>query len=225
MRILLIEDDRDLCGVLRPRLEQAGFVVDCCHDGEEGLYYLCQPVYDAAVLDRMLPGLDGVTLLARARAQGIATPVLLLTALDRVQDRVAGLDAGADDYLGKPFDMRELLARLRALCRRPGGGEAAQLRAGDLVLDAGGLILSGPAGQVTLSRREAQLLEALMRAPGQTLHRTVLFGRVWGPDSEVESGNLDSYIHFIRRRLRAVGSRAQAVTVRGVGYRLEVGGC
>ena len=104
MRILLIEDDRDLCGVLRPRLEQEGFVVDCCHDGEEGLYYLCQPVYDAAVLDRMLPGLDGVTLLARARAQGITTPVLLLTALDRVQDRVAGLDAGADDYLGKPFD-------------------------------------------------------------------------------------------------------------------------
>ncbi len=225
MRILLIEDDRDLCEVLRPRLEQAGFAVDCCHDGEEGLYYLCQPVYDAAVLDRMLPGLDGVTLLARARAQGIATPVLLLTALDRVQDRVAGLDAGADDYLGKPFDVRELLARLRALCRRPGGGEPVQLHAGDLVLDAGGLLLSGPAGQVTLSRREAQLLEALMRAPGRTLHRTVLFGRVWGPDSEVESGNLDSYIHFIRRRLRAVGSRAQAVTVRGVGYRLEVGRC
>ena len=121
--------------------------------------------------------------------------------------------------------MRELLARLRALCRRPGGGEPVQLHAGDLVLDAGGLLLSGPAGQVTLSRREAQLLEALMRAPGRTLHRTVLFGRVWGPDSEVESGNLDSYIHFIRRRLRAVGSRAQAVTVRGVGYRLEVGRC
>ncbi len=171
----------------------------------------------------MLPGLDGLTLLRAARAQGVTTPVLLLTALAGAGDTVDGLDAGADDYLAKPFDTAVLLARLRALLRRSGG--TAALTAGDLRLDTGELTLIGPAGSAVLSRKECDLLEALLRAPGRLQARSVLLARVWGPLAEVEEANLDCYIHFVRRRLAGVGSRARVVTVRGSGYRLEEAPC
>lgn len=221
MRLLVIEDNRALCAALRPLLTGDGWTVDFCHDGADGLALLRSGGYDVCVLDRMLPGLDGLGVLRAARAAGIATPVLLLTALARVGDKIDGLDAGADDYLAKPFDTGELLARLRALARRHSGG-AGPLRAGDLVLDTADLTLRGPATEVMLSPRECALLECFLQKPGQLHARAALLARVWGPLAEVEDGNLDCYIHFIRRRLRQVGSVAAILTVRGAGYRLEV---
>lgn len=222
MHILLIEDDTALCAALAPALAGLG-KADFCHTGPEGLSLLVSGGYDLCILDRMLPGLDGLTLLRAARAQGVTTPVLLLTALAGAGDTVDGLDAGADDYLAKPFDTAVLLARLRALLRRSGG--TAALTAGDLRLDTGELTLIGPAGSAVLSRKECDLLEALLRAPGRLQARSVLLARVWGPLAEVEEANLDCYIHFVRRRLAGVGSRARVVTVRGSGYRLEEAPC
>lgn len=225
MRILLIEDDESLCRVLQPTLQAAGFASDCCHSGADGLELLQTGYYDACILDRMLPELDGLALLARARAAGVTVPVLMLTALGQVGDRVAGLDAGADDYLTKPFDTRELLARLRALVRRPAElqDSAHRLLCGDLALDTAQQTLTGPAATVTLSRRECDLLAVFCRAPGLLRARAVLLGSVWGSDADIEDGSLDSYIRFVRRRLDAVGSRAVIQTVRGAGYRLVPG--
>ncbi|SDM81697.1 response regulator transcription factor [Acetanaerobacterium elongatum] len=222
MRILMIEDDKDLCAAVIQQLRQAGYETDTCHNGEDGLYYLNQGLYDACLLDRMLPGLDGLSLLNAARSKGITTPVLMLTAMGRIGDRVDGLDAGADDYLVKPFDMRELLARVRALCRRPANTEPDGLKQfADITLDTAQLILNGPKGQCTLSKKESELLAALISNSGQTLSRTILFGKIWGPDTEVEEAILDSYIHFVRRRIRVVGASAIVTTVRGIGYRME----
>lgn len=222
MRILMIEDDKDLCAAVIQQLRQAGYETDTCHNGEDGLYYLKQGIYDACLLDRMLPGLDGLSLLNTARSKGITTPVLMLTAMGRIGDRVDGLDAGADDYLVKPFDMRELLARVRALCRRPANAEPDGLKQfADITLDTTQLMLNGPKGQCTLSKKESELLAALISNGGQTLSRTTLFGKIWGPDAEVEEAILDSYIHFVRRRIRVVGASAVVTTVRGIGYRME----
>lgn len=226
MRILLIEDDEALCQVLQPTLQAAGFASDCCHSGADGLALLKTGCYDACILDRMLPELDGLQVLKKARAAGVTAPVLMLTALGQVGDRVAGLDAGADDYLAKPFDSRELLARLRALVRRPAelNGAAHRLVCGDLTLDTAQLTLTGPAATVSVSRRECDLLAAFCRAPGVLRGRALLLGSVWGAGADIEDASLDSYIRFIRRRLTAVGSRAVIRTVRGAGYRLDPAG-
>lgn len=223
MRLLLIEDDRALCGILAPVLSGEGYAVTACRTGADGLDKLLTEAWDVCILDRLLPGLDGLTVLREARAAGCETPVLLLTALARVGDRVDGLDAGADDYLTKPFDTRELLARLRALTRRPGSAPGAALVCGDLTLDTAELTLTGPQATVTLSPRECALLEQLLQRPGQLQARAGLLARVWGPLAEVEDGNLDCYIHFARRRLVQVGSAVKITTVRGAGYRLEAG--
>lgn len=222
MRILMIEDDKELCRAVQAYLVANGVDADLCHDGEEGLYYLRQNIYDMCCLDRMLPGMDGLSLLKQARADGVATPVLMLTALSRIGDRVDGLEAGADDYLAKPFDMRELLARIRALARRPAPVAREILPLGNAVLDPQQMTLAGPAGTEQLTKKECDLLEALARSAGSLVTRQVLLGRVWGADNFVEDTSLDSYVHFVRRRLSGVGADAKLVTVRGQGYRLEV---
>lgn len=222
MRILMIEDDAALCTALQPALEAAAFRVDFCHNGPDGLALLTSGAYDACILDRMLPGLDGLSLLRAARTGGISTPILMLTALSGIDERVDGLDAGADDYLAKPFDTRELLARLRALTRRPGTAAASALQRGDIALSPTELTLSGPKGTIRLTKRECDLLEAFLRNPGRLQSRSLLLAQVWGPMAEVEDANLDCYIHFVRRRLQSVGSTARVVTVRGSGYQLEV---
>ena len=222
MRLLLVEDDHSLSDAVSMQLRKAGYETDACFGGEDGLFYARQAAYDLIILDRMLPQLDGLTVLRRLRAEKNTTPVLLLTALGTIDDRVSGLDTGADDYLTKPFDMRELLARVRAIVRRPAPIDPQEdLHFADLLLDPNALLLQGKKGRCTLSKKEAELLALLMKNGEQTLSRTILFGRVWGPDADVEEASLDTYIHFLRRRLSAVSAAAVLVTVRGIGYRLE----
>ncbi|MCI6348766.1 MAG: response regulator transcription factor [Negativibacillus massiliensis] len=226
MRILMVEDDLDLCHVLNIHLKKAGYLTDFAHTGEDGLHFALQNAYDIILLDRMLPELDGLSVVRTLRKQGISTPVLMLTALDGIHDRVDGLDAGADDYLSKPFAPEELLARIRALSRRPPNLEQTKnICCGDLELDCNSCVLNGPIGFSSLSKKETEFLSLLLRSPNQTLARELLLARIWGPDAPVEDGNLDNYIHFLRRRLQAVQSECKIVTVRGVGYRLEVPLC
>lgn len=222
MRILIVEDDRNLSRAVEYRLKKDGFFVECRMDGLSGLDALTsEGPFDLALLDRMLPGLEGVEILKRARASGDRTPVLLLTAMDGIEDRVTGLDAGADDYLVKPFAMDELMARVRALGRRPPGWEAPVVECGDIALDAGQFMLVCGENTATLSRREGALMEFLMRNRGRVLPRALLLDRVWA-DNIVEEGNLDITVHFLRKHLREIGSVAAIRTVRGVGYLLQV---
>ena len=225
IRILIVEDEKPISNLIRLSLTKAGYHCTCVYDGNAAVDKLDREIFDLILLDIMLPGLDGLSLLRAARAKGCTTPVLMLTALSGINDRVDGLDAGADDYLGKPFDTRELLARLRALTRRPGTTAESAIRCGDVTLDAAQLTLSGPKAAAALTKREADLLEVLLRTPGQLQTRAVLLARVWGPLAEVEDANLDCYIHFVRRRLKAVGSAVTITTVRGSGYKAEVPPC
>lgn len=222
MRILMIEDDKDLCHNITLTLEQADCHVDCCHTGRDGLYLAKANTYDAIILDRMLPEMDGMTVLLTLRRQNITTPVILATALDQLRDRVHGLDAGADDYLVKPFAAEELMARLRAVTRRLGNQLLTQkLCFSGLSLEPGERRMEYGSVSVSLSRRESALLEFFLRNPKQTLPRSRILSYVWGSDSEVEEGNLDNYIHFLRRRLKASGAPVHLATVHGIGYRLE----
>lgn len=222
MRILLVEDDKKLNFSLKFQLEQENFTVDSCFDGEEALYYMEETLYDLILLDRMLPVTDGLSVLQKMRARSIQTPVILLTALGQIRDKIDGLDCGADDYLVKPFDFDELCARIRSILRRPRQLSSPDILSfSDLSFTPDTLTLQGPLDSCLLSRREGALLETFLRNPRQSLSRSTLLMRVWGHDSEVEDGNLDNYIYFLRRRLKAVGSAAGIVTIRGVGYRLE----
>lgn len=222
MRILLAEDDEKLNETLVYGLTQAGFIVDACFDGEDALFYGEQNIYDVILLDRMLPCMEGTDVLASLRKKGISTPVILITALGTLSDKVEGLDLGADDYLVKPFAFEELLARIRCVARRPHTLTGSDtLTVSDVTWQAQESILKGPSGSCTLSKREAALLETFLRSKGQTLPRQTLLLKVWGPDSDVEEGNLDNYIHFLRRRLQITGSSLQIKTIRGIGYSLQ----
>lgn len=223
MRILIIEDDKDLAELMKFRLEKENFTVDVCHDGADGLYYMQETMYDLVILDRMLPSMDGTKILKQARAAHIATPVIFLTALGELEDKISGLECGADDYMVKPFAFEELLARIRSIMRRPGKwGDLGLLKLGDISFDPECGRLCKDTKECTLSKRESALLEVFLRNPGQVLPRTLLLSRVWGMDSDVEDGNLDNYIHFLRRRLKTVGSTLILKTIRGTGYQLEV---
>ncbi|MFV0529212.1 MAG: response regulator transcription factor [Lachnospiraceae bacterium] len=225
MRILMIEDDRELCASVRFQLEQQGYEVDTSHDGDEGLAFAMLGMYEVILLDRMLPSIDGLQILRQLRNKGGMTPVILLTALGELSDRVAGLENGADDYLVKPFAMEELLARIRSICRRPHrweGGTAIELSG--LSFDREQKVLTNQGLSCSLSKREADLLEFFLRNPHQTLPRHTLLSKIWGLDGEVEDGNLDNYIHFLRRRLKSVNSPLSLQTIRGIGYRLGNGG-
>jgi len=220
----MVEDDAALCDAVIYHLKREGYEADFCHDGEEALYNIRQNAYDLVILDRMLPSMDGISILGKMRSEGFQTPVLMVTALDGIGERVTGLDAGADDYLVKPFAMEELMARVRSLSRRAPRLEDTQLvNYGDVSLDISRQYLSRGENSVTLSKREAQLMAVLMRGGSQTLPRSVLLARVWGPDVPVEEGNLDSYIHFLRSKLKKIGSTTQIKTIRSVGYQLHKG--
>lgn len=221
MKLLLIEDDAALCEFLEQMLLLDGYAVTVCQNGRLGLQVVQEQDFDALILDRMLPGMDGLDLLKQIRQKGYTLPVLMLTALGAPAEKVEGLDAGADDYLAKPFDAEELKARLRALLRSRTGGYSTALRLGDASLDVDARVLSGPGENCEVSGRESALLAFFFQNAGQILPRSLILERIWGMDSEVEEGNLNNYIFFIRRRLRQVGSKVQIKTVRGLGYRAE----
>jgi DNA-binding response OmpR family regulator len=222
MRILLVEDDKWLGNALLYHLKKENYAVDMAMDGETGLELALSADYDIVLLDRMLPKLDGLTILKRIREAGCKYPVLFITAMDAVEDRVSGLDAGADDYLVKPFETQEMLARVRAILRRPAlTMEEESVRLDDLELvPRAGLLRQGEKS-VELTPKETQLIELLMRNRGQLLPREVIMDRVWGPLDSVEPGNIDSYIHFLRGKMQELGSPWHIRTQRGMGYRLE----
>ena len=223
MRILLVEDDENLCYTLQYQLEQEGFLVDTCMDGEDALFFIRERVHDLILLDRMLPSMDGISVLKALRREKIFTPVIFLTALSSLQDKITGLDCGADDYMVKPFAFEELMARIRCLSRRPQKWEGSSvISLGDISFDPDQKKLFCHTKECSLSKKEGAQMEIFLRNPGQILPRQTLLSRVWGPDSEVEDGNLDNYIYFLRRRLRSVDSRLELKAVRGVGYQLEV---
>lgn len=222
MRILLVEDDPSLCDAAAYWLRARGYEVDCCKDGEEAAWYMKEGSFDCILLDRMLPYIDGLTLLSQLRARRDFTPVILVTALGSLSDKLSGLDGGADDYLVKPFEMEELEARIRTVTRR-GRTESltGRLFFADLSYEPETCRLCGPAGEAILSRKEGQVLETLLRSAKNALPRETVIRRVWGIDSDVEATNLDNYIHFLRRRLKALNSRARISNVWGVGFLLE----
>lgn len=222
MRVLIIEDDQNLADVLSLQLQHEGFETDCIYHGADAVFYALQNVYDVIILDRMLPGMDGLTILKLLRENQIHTPVILATALDSIEERITGLNCGADDYIIKPYDIRELIARIYALVRRPSSLENVKtLSFGDLVFDLTEGNLSVKERKIHLSKRERLLLEYFLKNPNQTLSRQLLYTRIWGIDGEVEDGNLDTYIYYLRKHLRSLGSHVQISTVHGTGYKLE----
>ncbi len=223
MKVLLVEDDIALAENILHILKAEGY--DALHavDGDEALYHIKEGNCGLVILDRMLPGLSGTEVLKAVRNQNITVPVLILSALGTVDDRITGLDAGADDYLTKPFDNKELLARVRALARRPAPFmDVSILSEADIHLDVGTKQLTGPKQSVELTRREGAVLEVLMRAQGEVVQKQVLFNSVWGSDSDSSESNVASYITFLRRRLDAVGSELQINNHHGVGFCLGV---
>ncbi len=222
MRILLVEDDQGLCDAIAYWLTAKRYEVDCCQDGLEAEFFIREGRFDCILLDRMLPGKDGVSLLKEMRREGNPTPVILITALGELSDKLTGLDGGADDYLVKPFEFEELEARIRSVTRRHYDMDADQtLRFADLSYRIQDFCLTGPGSSLMLSKKEGKVMETLLQNPEKTLSRETILSRVWGLDSDVESANLDNYIHFLRRRLKTIKSCAKITNVWGVGYRLE----
>jgi DNA-binding response OmpR family regulator len=221
MRILVAEDERKLAGILKGSLEEQGYAVDVAYDGEGALGLAELEPYDLLVLDVMLPGLDGFTVCRRLRARGRQMPILMLTARDTVDDRVAGLDSGADDYLVKPFALRELLARVRALVRRPGPAQAPVLRVADLEVDTVTREVRRAGRRVALTSKEYGVLEYFVRNPDRVLSRDQIAAHVWDYDFVAMSNVVDVYVRYLRRKLGDEGEPRLLRTVRGAGYQLK----
>jgi len=224
MRVLVVEDDLRMARLLRRALEEEGHAVDVAGDGPEGLWMATENPYSAIVLDVMLPGFDGFEVCRRLRAAGSWVPVLMLTARDEVGDRVRGLDAGADDYLVKPFSLLELAARLRALARRDDRRRPAVLAEGDLRLDPASKQAWRGDTEVRLSPKEFALLELFLRHPGTVLTRSQIIEAVWDFAYDGTSNVVDQYVNYLRRKVDIPFGRADIETVRGMGYRLRRAG-
>ncbi|MDP2241056.1 MAG: response regulator transcription factor [Burkholderiales bacterium] len=219
MRVLIVEDDPVLADGLTRSLRQADYAVDCVHDGGEADHVLATQSYDLVILDLGLPKLDGFEVLRRLRRRGSKVPVLMLTARDSLQDRVRGLDLGADDYLAKPFDLPELEARVRALVRRGQSGGSAALTHGALTLDVAGRRATLNGDPLDLSARELGVLEVLMMRSGRVVGKEQLAEQLYGWDEEVGANAIEVYVHRLRRKLEPVGVSIR--TIRGLGYLLE----
>jgi DNA-binding response OmpR family regulator len=221
VRLLLIEDEVRLVQLLNAALARANFAVDAVGTSADGRAALAAALYDALILDLGLPDGDGLALLRAIRASGNQVPILILTARDAVEDRVCGLDSGADDYLVKPFATVELIARIKALLRRPGGALGTILQAGNVAFDTIGRdVFVGPAC-IVLPRRESATLELLMRRVGRVVPKTILEEKLYGIDDELGSNAVPVHVHHLRRKLQAAGATVEIHTVRGVGYLLE----
>lgn len=222
MRLLLVEDEIQLSEALNQILSKNKYVVDAVYNGEDGLDYGLTDIYDVIVLDIMIPKLSGLEVLIRLRKENIKTPVLLLTAKGEIEDKVKGLDSGADDYLAKPFATEELLARLRALTRRQ--GEIINdniLEVGDIKLNISTYELEGPCNSIKLSLKEFEIIRCFMQRPRVIVTKDDLISKIWGYDSDAEYNNIEVYISFLRKKLGYVNSTTSITTVRGVGYKLE----
>jgi len=222
MKVLVVDDERAVRESLRRALELEGYEIELAGDGNEALYRIETESHpDAVILDVLMPGMDGLEVCRTIRRAGNTVPVLMLTARTQVEDRVEGLDAGADDYVTKPFALEELLARLRALLRRTAEGSGEALRFADLELDPGTREVKRGGEPIELTRTEFSLLELFMLNPRQVLTRSVIFERVWGYDFGYGSNSLDVYIGYLRRKTEAGGKPRLIKTVRGVGYALR----
>ena len=221
MRLLLAEDEKSLSRALVTILEHNNYSVDAVYDGAEALDYLAADNYDGLILDIMMPRVDGLTVLRTLRANRNTIPVLLLTARSEIDDKVAGLDLGANDYLTKPFDPKELLARIRAMTRANTTQLDARLRMGNVTLDSTTYDLTADGGSVKLSGKEFQIMELLMSNPGHVISTERLFDKVWGYDSDAELNIVWVYISYLRKKLTQVGANVRIKATRNVGYSLE----
>jgi two-component system OmpR family response regulator len=221
VRVLIVEDEPRMAGLIRRGLVEEGHVADVAPSGEDAVWMAGSHPYEAIVLDVMLPGADGFETCRRLRDEGVWAPVLMLTARDAVADRVSGLDAGADDYLTKPFSLAELYARLRALARRGGVERPAELVVGDLRLDPASRVVRRGETEIELSPKEFALLETFMRRPGQVLSRLQLLEHAWDFAYENRSNVVDVYVRYLREKVDRPFGAASIETVRGVGYRLR----
>ena len=223
MRILIIEDEVRLASTLQDLLDMNGYTADVCHDGEGGLDNALSGIYDVVLLDVMLPKMDGFTVLRNLRSVGNAVPVLMLTARSELSDRVEGLDCGADYYLKKPFEPKELLACIRALTRRqPELRSSDAVEFGDLKLDKNAFTLSCGDRQLRLSRKEFDMMELLMRNRDMVLTKETLLLKIWGYESDAEDNNVEVYVSFLRKKLDHLRSKVKIKTIRMVGYCLEI---
>ena len=222
MRLLIVEDEQGMAEGLRALLEKQGYVTDLAFDGDSGLDNGLTGLYDLIILDIMLPKRDGLSVLEELRRGGIETPVMMLTARSSVADRIQGLDHGADDYLTKPFDTGEFLARVRALTRRNGVPLEEEPSFGDIRLDRRKLELCRGNERLRLGPKEFQVMECLLLNKNQIIPRALLCEKVWGLPSEAEYNNVEVYISFLRKKLRALHSNVQILSIRNAGYHLEV---
>lgn len=221
MKILIIEDDRLLAESLQTLLELKGFQVEVVYDGEDGAEYAETGIYDLLIMDVMMPKLNGYQVARQVRTHRIATPILMLTAKGEVQDRIEGLNAGADYYLTKPFDNQELLACINALLRRQ-GDQVDVLRYGNTSLDLSGYTLRTEQSSVRLSKKEFDVMRLLMQFQGRSIRKDVLLTRVWGYDSNAVENNVEAYVGFLRKKLKSIGSDVKIESIRLLGYHLEV---
>lgn len=221
MKILIVEDEVRLCEALAEILKKNKYSVDAVHDGESGLDYGLTQIYDAIILDIMLPKMDGVQVLRELRANHVSTPVILLTARYMIGDKVGGLDAGADDYLTKPFEPDELLARIRAMTRRKGEVMTEGLVVSDLTLNTNTSELICGAKTIPLSLKELQMMEILLRNTDRIITKELLIEKVWGFDSEAVHNNVEVYVSFLRKKLKYLESKVEIQTMRGIGYRIK----
>ncbi len=225
MKILLAEDEESIARALKLMLEKSKYTVDLVFNGADALEHIVSSEYDALVLDIMMPGMDGIEVLTAARSRGVTAPALFLTAKGEVEDRVAGLDAGADDYLPKPFATSEFLARVRALVRRSGAYAPSVLSFGGVELDCSRYTLRANGGELRLNNKEYQLMELFMRHPQQVFSTMHLMEKVWELNSESDMDVVWTYIGFLRRKLRQLGADMEIKTIRGAGYILESSPC
>lgn len=221
MRILLAEDERSLSRAIVALLEKNNYSADAVYDGAEALEYLAAENYDAVILDIMMPKVDGLTVLRQLRERGNPIPVLLLTARSEVEDKVLGLDMGANDYLTKPFATAELLARLRAMTRSQSAQPGSRLTFGNITLDQTTFMLSSPSGSFRLANREYQMIELLLHNPGQVIPTERFLEKIWGYDSDVEINVVWVYISYLRKKLAALHADVQIRATRNTGYSLE----
>jgi DNA-binding response OmpR family regulator len=224
MRVLVVEDERKIANALKRGLEQESFAVDVCLDGDEGLAMALDEPYDVIVLDRMLPGTDGLTICQKTREAGINTPIIMLTAKDAISDRVAGLNSGADDYLIKPFAFEELLARIRTLLRRPAQVLSPQLTCEDLSLNTQTFLVERDGTSISLTSKEFALLEYMLRNQNKVLTKDAIISHVWDYDADILPNTVEVYISYLRGKIdRAFPGKPSLVhTLRGFGYKLGV---